>query len=116
MNEEILAMSRRKKELWILNRNLKWKMCSLVREYREIRKEIKKITRRSVRAFEESIATDKKNPKKIFAYSRQSVKSNINAIRDFDGSVKVEKKEVVRVLNRQFSSVLLERGSYWSSA
>ena len=100
MNEEILAMSRRKKELWILNRNLKWKMCSLVREYREIRKEIKKITRRSVRAFEESIARDKKNPKKIFAYvnSRQSVKSNINAIRDFDGSVKVEKKEVVRVL------------------
>ena len=65
MNEEILALSRRKKELWILNRNLKWKMCSLVREYREIRKEIKKITRRSVRAFEESIARDKKNPKKI---------------------------------------------------
>ncbi len=58
MNEEILAMSRRKKELWILNRNLKWKICSLVREYREIRKEIKKITRRSVRAFEESIASD----------------------------------------------------------
>ena len=71
-------------------------MCSLVCEYREIRKEIKKITRRSVRAFEESIARDKKNPKKIFAYvnSRQSVKSNINAIRDFDGSVKVEKKRL----------------------
>ena len=42
--------------LWI--RNLKWKMCSIVGEYREIRKEIKKITKRSVRAFEESIARD----------------------------------------------------------
>jgi hypothetical protein len=94
MYEEILAMSRRKKELWILNRNLKWKICSLVREYRKIRKEIKKITRRSVRALEETIASYKKNPKKIIAYvnRRQSVKSNINAIRDFDGSVKVEKK------------------------
>ena len=89
MNKEILTMSRRKKELWIINRNLKWKLCSLVREQREIRKEIKKITISSVRAFEESIARDEKNPKKIFAYvnSRQSVKSNINAIWDYDGSV-----------------------------
>jgi hypothetical protein len=39
MNELISA---RKKQLWILNRNTKWRVCSLMREYKEIRREIKK--------------------------------------------------------------------------
>ncbi len=51
MNELISAMSRRKKQLWILNRNTKWRVCSLMREYKEIRREIKKVTKTSVRAF-----------------------------------------------------------------
>jgi hypothetical protein len=107
MNDLISAISRRKKELWILNRNLKWKVNSMVQEYKEIRKEIKKITRSSVRAYEESLARDKKNPKRLFAYinRRQSVKSNIESLRDVDGTLKVDKKDVVEVLNRQFSSV-----------
>ncbi len=107
MNELISAMSRRKKQLWILNRNTKWRVCSLMREYKEIRREIKKVTKTSVRAFEESLAKDKRNPKRLFAYvnSRQTVKSNIDSLRDADGSVKTNKKEIVEILNKQFASV-----------
>ncbi len=71
------------KRAWILNRNTKWKVASLVKDYKEIRKLIKKESKKSVRSFEEDLTKDKKNPKRLFAYvnSKQSVKAKISSMR-----------------------------------
>jgi Reverse transcriptase (RNA-dependent DNA polymerase) len=107
MNAEVAEMSRRKMELFYANRNSGWKVASLIHGYRKIRQDIKRVTRKSVRAFELALANDKKNPKRLFAYvnCQKSVKANISSIRDVDGSVKVDRSEVAKVLNKQFASV-----------
>ncbi|XP_065665729.1 uncharacterized protein LOC136087151 [Hydra vulgaris] len=87
-------------------RNTKWKVPYLVNLSNTVRNQIKKYTRSAIRIFEEDLANDKRNPKRLFNYinSKCSSSSPINAlITESDFSVK--KVGIANELNLQFQSV-----------
>ena len=58
----------------------------------------------------ELIEKSKSDPKLIFAYinSKQRVKSVIRSMRDMNGEVSTDGKEIVNLLNNYFSSVFVK--------
>ncbi len=99
---------KRKQTLWYKNLSLKWQCPQLVNEYKEINKQIPKLTRKTVRNYEENLANGKKNPKKLFAYvnSRQKVKTSINSLVVSEKTITSE-LDIVNALNNQFQSVFV---------
>ena len=63
MNKDLLKTVKKKKTLWHQNMSTNWKCAQLSDEYEKINRDIKKLTRMTVRDFEEQLANDKKNPK-----------------------------------------------------
>ena len=109
MNKDLMRTVKKKKTLWHQNMSTNWKCTRLANEYEKINRDIKKLTRTTVRDFEEQLANDKKNPKKLYAYinSRQKVKTQINSLRVNNKTV-TEGKEIANALNDQFQSVFVD--------
>ena len=63
----------------------------------------------AVREFEEKLANDKKNPKKLYAYinSRQKVKTQINSLLIQNKTI-TNGNEIANALNNQFQSVFVD--------
>ena len=109
VTKEILNLSSSKKALWHKNQATRWKVSSLVKEYEEVRKSIKKKSKAATITFERILANDKKNPKLLYAYvnSRQKVSDSISALKNSNNLTTNNKKEIASILNDQFSSVFV---------
>ena len=86
-----------------------WKNEILVQQYKSTRNNVKKTSRDSVRKFEMELATDKKNPKKLFSYIniKKKVKQAISAIKNPHGNLIFDKLKVANILNGQFKLVFV---------
>jgi hypothetical protein len=106
MNTVLLDLIRTKKELWYLNRNSKWKNAKLIKDYSVVRNSIRKLTRSAIRSYEHSLAHNKHDIKKLYAYvnSKRVVKSGINAISS-NGKLCTDKSVIAETINVQFKSV-----------
>ena len=109
MNKELMRNIKKKKALWHQNMASNWKCAQLSDEYKQINKDITKLTRATIREFEENLANDKKNPKRLFLYvnSRQKVKTQINSLR-VQNTTLTDGKEIANALNNQFQSVFVD--------
>ena len=109
MNKDLMKIVKKKKTLWHQNMSTNWKCTQLSNEYYNINREITKLTRTTVREFEEKLANDKKNPKKLYAYinSRQKVKTQINSLL-VQNKIITDGKEIANALNNQFQSVFVD--------
>ena len=105
MNKDLMSAVKKKKHLWHQNMATKWKCTQLSDEYNTITRDIKKLTRMTVRDFEEKLASDKKNPKKLYAYinSRQKVKTQINSLIVQNKTI-TDGRELANALNYQITS------------
>ncbi|XP_065672226.1 uncharacterized protein LOC136090046 [Hydra vulgaris] len=115
MTKELLSLIRLKKSLWACNVSLKWKITSLVGEYRETRKFVKKLSHSSLKSFEIALANDKRNPKRLFPYinSKRSVINQISSMR-ITSSSKIINSDTITIansLNNQFQSVFSKEPS-----
>ena len=63
MNKNLMDIVKKKKNLWHQNMSANWKCSQLSDEYRTINRNITKLTRDTVRKFEENLASDKKTLK-----------------------------------------------------
>lgn len=68
---------------------------------------MKKEIKRAIRSYEQKLANDKKNPKRLFAYvnKKQSVRLSIHAIKDANNEIQTDRKRIANILNQQFASV-----------
>ena len=80
MTTHIAKLSRQKRSLFYKNLASRWRYPNLVIAYKSIKKQITTATKHRIAEFELELASDKKNPKKLFSYvnSRQKVTSQIN--------------------------------------
>lgn len=106
-NSDIEKLVKNKRSLWHANQRVKWKSTALFCEYKQARNELSKRIRSAVRTHELSIAKDKSNPRRLFAYanSKQSSRNGISAIKDLHGETQTDPKAMANALNEQFSSV-----------
>lgn len=110
MNNNIIAMSKKKKELWHVNQRTKWKCASLINEYKHARNSLKKAIKIAIKSYEHDLANDKKNPKRLYSYvnKKHSFRPNINAIKDNNKIIQTDRRRIANVLNNQFSSVFVK--------
>ena len=108
MNNAIMQKIKIKQSLWHKNLSKKFKCPILAQEYKKINSEIPKLTKEAVKTFEEELANDKKNPKRLYAYinNRQKVKQTINTL-IVSGKTLTDKNDIVNALNHQFESVFV---------
>lgn len=92
LNEQITKLSRLKKALWHSNQRTKWKCASLVKEYKKVLNGLKKEIRYAIKAHELTLASDKKNPKRLFSYinRKQTIKPQISTIRDKNNIIQTD--------------------------
>ena len=109
MTNDIMKMIKYKRTLWFKNVSSRWENTSLIMEYKLIKNKVKKLFRDESRIFEENLASDKRNPKRLYAYinSKLKVSNNINGLLDSSGNFKVNKLEIANILNQQFESVFV---------
>ncbi|RNA30226.1 RNA-directed DNA polymerase from mobile element jockey-like [Brachionus plicatilis] len=72
MTPAVKVLTKNKRDLWHKNQASKWKIRSLVLEYKKCRQDVKRICRSTIRNYESELASDKKNPKRLFAYIYQA--------------------------------------------
>ncbi|RNA27418.1 RNA-directed DNA polymerase from mobile element jockey-like [Brachionus plicatilis] len=81
------VLAKNKRDLCHKNQASKWKIRSLVLEYKKCREDVKRICRSTIRYYESELASDKNNPKRLFAYinSKHGTKVEITSIIDGKG-------------------------------
>ncbi|XP_065650423.1 uncharacterized protein LOC136078574 [Hydra vulgaris] len=87
-----------------------WQSATLIREYRKLRSQVQKACKRRVRVFEAQLASDKSNPKRVYAYAKaqQNVNVSISAISDAKGETLTEGIHIANRLNEHFKSVFVD--------
>ena len=76
MNKSLKDMSRRKRNLWFVCRNTKFKNEESTIEYKLLNKKIKLVVTSSIRDFEKKLANNsKQNPKAVYAYMNSKIKA-----------------------------------------
>ena len=108
MNNELLDLIKLKNRLFYRNLASRWKHLELVHEYKSLRAQVKKLTNKRISEYEMDLASDKRNPKRLFTYinSRQKVKSGINSI-SINGHITTDHQHIANTLNDQFQSVFV---------
>jgi hypothetical protein len=98
-----------KKRLWILVQQTRSRVKSILDEYKQVRREVKKATKRSVIDYEKSIVYDKKNNKRLYGYvkSKQKTPKSISAMKRLDDTVSDSGLEISNILNTYFKSVFV---------
>ena len=109
-NKEIKSLVKKKRELWHSNKRTGWRCTSLIAEYKQTRNSLRKETRRAIKSHELEIASDKKNPKRLFAYiqSKQARHIGISAITDDNGVTHTNGESMASTLNAQFCSAFTQ--------
>ncbi|XP_065675561.1 uncharacterized protein LOC136091777 [Hydra vulgaris] len=84
--------------------------ATLIREYRKLRSQVQKACKRCVRVFEAQLASDKSNPKRVYAYAKaqQNVHVSISAISNAKGETLTEGIHIANRLNEHFKSVFVD--------
>ena len=110
MNTHIVELIKQKKRLWSNNKRNNWRCAELVKQYKRTCVELKNETSKAISTYEERLAYDKKNPKKLYSYvnSKQQIKSGISSLKDVNGVVYTEHGEMANILNEHFSSVFVK--------
>ncbi|XP_065675658.1 uncharacterized protein LOC136091872 [Hydra vulgaris] len=110
MNKEVLAMIKQKKQLGNYLSATNWRSATLIREYRKLRSQVQKACKRRVRVFEAQLASDKSNPKRVYAYAKaqQNVHVSISAISNAKGETLTEGIHIANRLNEHFKSVFVD--------
>ncbi|XP_065652841.1 uncharacterized protein LOC136080156 [Hydra vulgaris] len=87
--------------------------ATLIREYRKLRSQVQKACKRRVQVFEAQLASDKINPKRVYAYAKaqQNVHVSISAISDAKGETLTEEIHIANRLNEHFKSVFVVNDS-----
>ncbi|XP_065671649.1 uncharacterized protein LOC136089527 [Hydra vulgaris] len=85
-------------------------LATLIREYRKLRSQVQKACKRRVRVFEAQLASDKSNPKRVYANAKaqQNVHVSISAISDAKGEMLTEGIHIANRLNEHFKSVFVD--------
>ncbi|RNA06768.1 RNA-directed DNA polymerase from mobile element jockey-like [Brachionus plicatilis] len=80
MTHELLNLIKIKKTLWHQLQSTWGKNREIEAKYKKVKREIEKKSRYSIKAFEIDLASDKNNPKHLFAYinSKQTIKKRIS--------------------------------------
>ncbi|XP_065650973.1 uncharacterized protein LOC136079180 [Hydra vulgaris] len=110
MNKEVLAMIKQKKQLGNYLSATNWRSATLIREYRKLRSQVQKACKRRVRVFEAQLASDKRNPKRVYAYAKaqQNVHVSISAISNAKRETLTEGIHIANRLNEHFKSVFVD--------
>ncbi|RMZ97674.1 RNA-directed DNA polymerase from mobile element jockey-like [Brachionus plicatilis] len=113
INPELAKLIKKKKSLWHQLRASGGKNRSLEQSYTSVKREIEKKSRDSIRLFEKSLADDKLNPKRLYAYvnEKQKVKMRITSITNDSGVSTTNRNEIADTLNKHFSSVFVNEES-----
>ena len=108
MNNVVLNIIKKKRKLHYQLQSNRFKSSKLVEEYHNKCIEADKISRITVKKFEEDLANDRKNPKRLYQYikSKQKVNTQISSLL-IDGKLIVEGTEIANALNNQFKSVFI---------
>ena len=82
----------------------------MVEQYKFARGRSAKLVKSSTKEYEMSLATDKKNPKRLFSYinSKQSTRVGIMAMNDTDDETRTNSTDIANVLNNHFGSVFVK--------
>ena len=108
MTNDLFKLVQLKKKLFHQNLASKWSNAELVTQYKATRKKVNSETHKKIRDYEESLAYDKKNPKRLFAYinSRKKVTSKISSMK-YNDEITTDKQKIANSLNNQFESVFV---------
>ena len=90
LDQNIQALSKRKSKLWHKVKANRGKDEALKEEYRRVCRVIKSTTRPAQKTYEEDLVSDKKNPKRFYAYinGKKRVNTNITAIKAGENTYK----------------------------
>jgi hypothetical protein len=93
--------------LWYANQNSKWRDTALRRSYKKARLDVKRATRLSIREHELSLANDKYNPKRLYAYvnRKKPITDSISCLKNKDDVLCTDGESIAQLLNKQFESV-----------
>lgn len=81
-------------------------------EYKIVRSQIKKLIKQCISNYELSLATDKSNPKKLFAYVNSKVKSSTKITSLTRGhEITTDPTTIANTLNEQFHSVFVKKSA-----
>nr|XP_012555476.2 uncharacterized protein LOC105843972 [Hydra vulgaris] len=110
MNKEVLVMIKKKQQLGNYLSMTNWGSTTLICEYKKLRSQVQKACTHRVRVFEAQLASDKNNPKRMYAYAKaqQNVHVSIGAISDAKGKTLTEAIHIANRLNEHFKSVFVD--------
>lgn len=113
MTTEILVLVKKKKRLMYNRQGSRSNIASLKIEYIKVCKELKRKVKEAVNKLENNIASDKKNPKRLFAYinAKKDIKQSIGALKNEEGVAITDSVEIANILNRQFKSVFVKENA-----
>ena len=106
MTQELLQLLRIKNNLFHKNLITKWKHADLVLKFKSIRAVAKKLIKRRKIEFEMDLASDKKNPKRLYSYINSKIKINTSIDSMYhDNFSQNNHTDIANILNNQFQSV-----------
>ena len=84
------------------------KFPSLIQEYKQARSDLRKLIKKCISIYELSLASDKKNPKKMYAFVNSKLKSSSTITSIYhNNSVSTDPIIIANTLNQQFQSVFV---------
>jgi gas vesicle protein len=106
MNEEVKNILKKKRKLHYQQLSNQHQSNELSKKYHQTCQEADKLVRSTVKNFEENLANDKKNPKRLYQYikSKQKINTNISTLLIDNKSI-TNGIEIANALNNQFQSV-----------
>lgn len=109
MNGPLATLIAKKKRLWIKMQHTRSRVASIRSEYKDVCREVKKVTKRSVIDYERKIVNDKKNSKRLYGYakSKQGPVKTISAMKDERGVTTHDGVQICEILNAYFKSVFV---------
>jgi len=107
---ELIKMCNLKKKLYCQFRASQNRNLVILHEYKLVCTQTRKLIKQCISEYELSLATDKSNPKKLFAYINSKVKSStkISSITR-DRTITTNPKTIANTLNEQFHSVFTNK-------
>lgn len=113
MTNGLFSLIKVKRDLWYRNQTSDWSTPQLVAQYKSIAKLTRKTARQCVVNYEHNIASDKHNPKRLYAYirSRKPQPDRIGALTDSNGCILEDRADIATLLNRTFHNVFVKEPS-----
>ena len=105
VNSEIKSLVREKRTLWHTIRASGGKDAAKVKRYRQLVNLVKRRMISAVHEYEQELANDKKNPKRVFHYikMRQRTASGLDTLRD-GGLTVTDQLSIANIMNEHFAA------------